>query len=154
MIFFSKVLRVAFILIPLKTRVKFLFLMRGKKSTLSTYEKLFSFLPSLLVSLHCLSPCPSQCVLLILCKNFKAVKIPSVKNSSSVFLMKRKVVWEDRRFSDGALAEGGNVCSNTVGIQIHFMRKSPVYIVLGKIKCLEVFKFFLQSSTWRYNGMS
>lgn len=63
--------------------------MQGKKSALSTYENFF-FLPSLLVSLHHLSPCPIQCVYLILCKNFKAAKIPSVKNSSSVFLIKGK----------------------------------------------------------------
>lgn len=43
------------------SKLKFLFLMQGKKSALSTYENLF-FLPSLLVSLHHLSPCSSQCV--------------------------------------------------------------------------------------------
>lgn len=72
--FFSKLLRIALIMIPLNTKLKFLFLKQGKKSALSTHENLL-FLPSLLVSLHHLSPCTSQCVELILRKNFKAVKI-------------------------------------------------------------------------------
>ena len=64
-----------------------------------------------------------------------------------MFLIKGKVTGEVRRFRDGVLAEGGNVCSNTAGIQIHVMRNSPFCVILGKTRCLEVLKFFLQSSS-------
>lgn len=76
------------------------------------------------------------------------MKIPSVKNSSSVFLIKEKAVWAVRDFSGGMLAGRGNICNNTIWIQIHVMRKSLIYIMLGEIRCLKVFRLFLQSRSW------